>query len=85
MPDKVSSFVPNTKPPPTDDAVAAAKPEGKASDAAKTQGVQSITGQPLQGESLDKFKKLWDMSPMIRGMYNEDGSIKENIESLVKE
>jgi|TARA_R110002072_G_scaffold37189_3_gene109021 hypothetical protein len=47
--------------------------------------VQNLTGQTLDGEALEDFKKMYSASAMIRGMYNPDGSIKEELQELIRE
>jgi len=79
------TFQPNTEAPPTSDPVAAAKPGANAHDASVTDTVQSLTGLPLTGEALAKFQVLWKNNPMLQGMYNEDASIKEDFQSLIRE
>lgn len=83
-PDKKGTFVPNTTPPPTDNAVRAQKAPAAAFDKAKSEGVTSITGKALTGDALAKFKIAYDKHPLIRGTYNADGSMKDDIKALTE-
>ena len=83
-PDKKGTFVPNTEPPKTDDAVRARRPGAGASDKATEKGITSLTGKPLQGKALADFKIAFDKSALLRGTYNEDGTMKSDVQSITE-
>tara|TARA_R100000388_G_scaffold88246_1_gene68472 strand:- start:724 stop:927 length:204 start_codon:yes stop_codon:yes gene_type:complete len=64
--------------PKTGNPVEDAKPKAKAEDELKEAGAKAATGKaPLEGEELEKFQKVYDGSALIRGMFNKDGTPKD--------
>jgi hypothetical protein len=85
MPGNKSSFVPNTTPKKTPDSPTQAEmPQARSDDKKRTEGATSITGQPLEGEALEKFKGLYEKSAMVRASYNPDGSLKADVEKITE-
>ena len=52
------------------------KKKGRADDSEFTSTVQ-LGGKKLEGEDLKRFQKLRANNPLMKGMYNEDGTPKE--------
>ncbi|QDP63106.1 MAG: hypothetical protein GOVbin2277_33 [Prokaryotic dsDNA virus sp.] len=78
MPGTKSTAQLNQVPPKTGDAVKDAKPMAKAEDKLKESGAKAAKGKtPLEGEELAKFKKVYEGSALIRGMFNADGTPKD--------
>ena len=84
MATKPGTFVPNKVSPPTDDPVAAQKPGARAEKTAKREGVTSITGKPLEGDALAKFKGAYEASALLRGSYNPDGTLKADTKKIAE-
>ena len=78
MPGTKSTAQLNQVPPKTGDAVKDAMPMAAAEDKLKEGGAKAAKGKaPLEGEELEKFQKVYDGSALIRGMFNKDGTPKD--------
>lgn len=66
------------------DPIQKAKTKARSDDAAKREGITSLTGKVLEGDKLAKFKAAYDKSTLLQGTYNPDGTLKEDVKAITE-